>query len=242
MIKKFSETPIFFEYKIPSENDINWLKNNSNAINVEQNFRIKSLHTYKNMKINGTQDIILARQAVVLKLNEALELLPNEYTFAVFDAFRTIETQFALFRYIYNQQKQMNPSKTHSELYDITREFVIHPNETSRYAIPPHNSGGALDLTLKHEDSFLDMGTDFDAVTPASYTNFFEQEFNENFGISKERWLLIRKNRRILFNSMKYVGFTNFQVEWWHFDLGDCMWAKELEQNWYFHSMEKSLK
>ncbi len=136
----------------------------------------------------------------------------------------------------------MNPSKTHSELYDITREFVIHPNETSRYAIPPHNSGGAIDLTLKYEDSFLDMGTDFDAVTPASYTNFFEQEFNENFGISKERWLLIRKNRRILFNSMKYVGFTNFQVEWWHFDLGDCMWAKELEQNWYFPSMEKSLK
>ena len=78
------------------------------------------------------------------------------------------------------------------------------------------------------------MGTDFDAITPASYTNFFEQEFNENFGISKERWLLIRKNRRILFNCMKYVGFTNFQVEWWHFDLGDCMWAKELEQNWYF--------
>jgi len=242
MIKKFSETPIFFEYKIPNENDINWLKSNSNAINVEQNFSIKSLHTYKNMKINGTQDIILARQAVVLKLNEALELLPNEYTFAVFDAFRTIETQFALFSYIYNQQKQMNPSKTHSELYDITREFVIHPNETSRYAIPPHNSGGAIDLTLKYEDSFLDMGTDFDAITPASYTNFFEQEFNENFGISKERWLLIRKNRRILFNCMKYVGFTNFQVEWWHFDLGDCMWAKELEQNWYFPSMEKSLK
>jgi len=56
MIKKSSETPIFFEYKISNENDINWLKNNSNAINVEQNFRIKSLHTYKNMKINGTQD------------------------------------------------------------------------------------------------------------------------------------------------------------------------------------------
>ena len=41
MIKKFIDTPILFEYQQPNKNDINWLKNNSKAIDVEQNYRIK---------------------------------------------------------------------------------------------------------------------------------------------------------------------------------------------------------
>lgn len=238
MIQKFIDTPIQFEYKQPNANDINWLKKNSKAIDVEQNFRIKALHSYKEMKISGTHNIMLARQAVILKLNEALELLPNEYSFAVFDAYRTIETQLALFNYIYNQQKEINPKLTHSELYAITREFVVHPEEIARFAIPPHNSVGAVDLTLIYQGNIVDMGTDFDAVTSLSHTNYFEKDFKEELGFSREKCLEIRKNRRILFNSMKQVGFTNYQAEWWHYDLGDCMWANELKQNWYYPSME----
>ncbi|APJ04981.1 M15 family metallopeptidase [Silvanigrella aquatica] len=242
MIQKLIETPIYFDYKLPTKNDIDWLKINTKSVNVEQNFRINAAHSYREIKLSGTQNIMLARQALVLKLNEILEILPNKYSFKVFDAFRTVETQFALFNYIYNQQKEINPKLSHSELYSITREFIIHPEETSRFAIPPHNSGGAIDLTLTCDGINLEMGTDFDAITPLSQTNYFEQEYISECGFTNEKWLEIRNNRRILFNAMKHVGFTNFQVEWWHYDLGDCMWAIELQQNWYYPSLEKELK
>ena len=87
----------------------------------------------------------------------------------------------------------------------------------------------------------LDMGTDFDAVTPMSSTNFFEQNYQINSEISEKRWYEVRINRRILFNALKHVGFTNYEVEWWHYDLGNCMWANILNKNWYYPSMENEV-
>jgi hypothetical protein len=37
---------------------------------------------------------------------------------------------------------------------------------------------------------------------------------------------------------MKFVDFINFQVEWWLFDLGDCMLTRELKKIWYYPSIE----
>lgn len=241
MINKLIETPIDINYQYPTENDLQWLQKNSEATDIENNSRIKPVHSYKEMKLEGTLDTMLARHSVVLKLNNALEFLPNNYSFVVFDAFRTVKTQLALFEYIYNQQKKIHPYLSHNELYNKTREFIVHPSEVSRFAIPPHNSGGAIDLTLSYNGQILDMGTDFDAVTPLSYTNYFEQEYKIASGMSEKRWNEIRINRRILFNTLKNVGFTNFEVEWWHYDLGDCMWANILDQKWYYPSMENQL-
>ncbi len=241
MITQFIETAIDINYQIPTERDIQWLQKHSIASDIENNTRINAVHSYKEMKLDGTLNTMLARQSVILKLNTALVYLPSNYSFVVFDAFRTIKTQLALFEYIYNQQKNLYPNLNHNELYNKTREFIVHPNEVSRFAIPPHNSGGAIDLSLSYNGQLLDMGTDFDAVTPISYTNYFEQKYKIDSGITEKRWNEIRINRRILFNSLKFVGFTNFEVEWWHYDLGDCMWANILNQKWYYPSMENQL-
>ena len=40
---------------------------------------------------------------------------------------------------------------------------------------------------------------------------------------------------------MKYVGFINYKVEWWHYDIGDCMWANEHDIHWFYPSMEEEL-
>lgn len=238
MITHFLETPVQFDYKKPTQEEITWLQNNSKSINVEQNFRIKALHSYKEIKLKGVQEIMSARKAVVLKLNEVLEMLPKEYRFFVFDAFRTKETQLELFNYVYHQQKELNSDLTHEELFCVTKEFIVHPFENQKYPVPPHNSGGAIDLTLSINGAFLDMGTEFDAVTSLSNTNYFEQDFKPEIGIPRDRWIDIRKNRRLLFNTMKHVGFINYEVEWWHYDLGDCLWADEHNLRWYFPSME----
>ncbi|KAB8033704.1 M15 family metallopeptidase [Fluviispira multicolorata] len=241
MINNFFENPIIFDYKKPNQEEINWLKLNSNPIFIEQNFRIKSLHSYKEIKLKGVLNTMYARAAVVLKLNQILEMLPNEFNFCVFDAFRTIETQYDLFRFIYDQQKNLNPNLSHAELFSITKEYIVHPDEKSLYEIPMHNSGGAIDLNLAFNAQELDMGTEFDEVSESSQTDWFEQEFKLEFGFTQEKWFEIRKNRRLLFNAMKYVGFVNYNAEWWHYDLGDCHWANTLNVTWFYQSMEKEL-
>ncbi|WP_186643599.1 M15 family metallopeptidase [Fluviispira vulneris] len=241
MIKQFYETPIEFVYKTPSQEDINWLKANAKPMPIDQNFRIKSLHSYKELKLKGVLNKMYTRSALVLKLNQILECLPHNFSFIIFDAFRTIETQFDLFRYIYEQQKDLHPALSHEEIFVRTKEFVVHPDETSRYKIPPHNSGGAVDLTLAVDGKALNMGTDFDCVSDYSHTNWFEQNFSEGSGYTKEEWSDIRKNRRLLFNAMKHVGFVNYTAEWWHFTLGDCSWAITHDLDWYYPSLESEL-
>lgn len=241
MLSQFIEKPIDLNYIIPTKDDIVWLQKHSQAIDIGNHHRIKVLHSYKEQNFVGTLSTMFSRQSVILKLNEALEYLPNNFSFVVFDAFRTVKTQLALFEYVYNQQKELNPNLPHEILYNKTREFVVHPSEISRYAIPPHNSGGAIDISLMHDDQILDMGTDFDAVTSMSHTNYFEQDYQISSGITEKKWYEIRINRRILFNTLKQVGFTNFDVEWWHYDLGDCMWADLLKQAWYYPSMESEI-
>jgi D-alanyl-D-alanine dipeptidase len=38
--------------------------------------------------------------------------------------------------------------------------------------------------------------------------------------------IAIRDRRRILRNAMQAMGFTTYQYEWWHYDLGDVFWEK----------------
>lgn len=83
--------------------------------------------------------------------------------------------------------------------------------------IPPvHTTGGAVDLTiLDNYGRELDMGSFFDEFTDRTYTAYYENEKN----------VLVKNNRRLLYNIMTTVGFTNLPSEWWHYDYGDRFWA-----------------
>ena len=84
-----------------------------------------------------------------------------------------------------------------------------------------HNTGGAVDLTIVGPDGKeLDMGSDFDEFTNRAWTTYYE-EGGEGEGVNDTA----RDNRRMLYNVMTAVGFTNFPSEWWHFDYGDEKWG-----------------
>jgi D-ala-D-ala dipeptidase len=34
------------------------------------------------------------------------------------------------------------------------------------------------------------------------------------------------------------LGFVNYSAEWWHYDLGDCIWATTFNLDWLYGSME----
>jgi zinc D-Ala-D-Ala dipeptidase len=215
-----------------------FLQRNSKPVNLQNISWLQNKNSYYCQGISGTLACQFARSSVVLQLEKAIEVLGSEYKFLVYDAFRTKKTQIAIFDAMYDTIKRANPNLSHFELMEKTRVFVAHPDEISRFSIPPHNSGGAIDLTLLKNGIELDMGTHFDEPSPLSFTSFFEQAFDKSHGVSKDRWDRVRANRRILFNVLKSVGFVNYAEEWWHYDLGDCLWASQLQSDWHYESME----
>ena len=90
-----------------------------------------------------------------------------------------------------------------------------------------HSTGGAVDLTIVGPDGeVLEMGTGFDEFNSATWTYAFEPD--SGTGLVNET---ARDNRRLLYNVMTEVGFTNLPSEWWHFDYGDGMWAQIKNEN-----------
>lgn len=65
------------------------------------------------------------------------------------------------------------------------------------------------------------MGCEFDEFTDKAWTNHFEPDCNGG-----ECNDVVMNNRRMLYNVMTHVGFTNLPSEWWHFDYGDDKWAQ----------------
>jgi D-alanyl-D-alanine dipeptidase len=82
-------------------------------------------------------------------------------------------------------------------------EYVADPKKGSI-----HNRGGAVDITLVDENGVaLDMGTDFDHFGPEAAHDYDK--------LSDE----IKKNRKLLRNTMTSFGFRIFESEWWHYNL-----------------------
>ena len=46
-----------------------------------------------------------------------------------------------------------------------------------------------------------------------------------------------RDNRRILYNAMLNVGFTNYPSEWWHYDFGDLFWGAMTQEDVIYPSV-----
>ena len=59
------------------------------------------------------------------------------------------------------------------------------------------------------------MGTKFDEFTSRTHTSYYEDKENS----------VIKNNRRLLYNIMTSVGFTNMPSEWWHYDYLDRFYA-----------------
>lgn len=75
-----------------------------------------------------------------------------------------------------------------------------------------HNTGNAVDVGLYSLDSGeeLDMGCGFDEPSLRQYTSYAG-------GTSRERYL-----RSLLREEMELQGFKGIEMEWWHFEYGDC--------------------
>jgi D-alanyl-D-alanine dipeptidase len=205
------------------------------ALGPHLNQRLQVRSVYYELGLAGSSAVVYLREAVVIKLLEALtKHLPEHLGFLVLDGFRTLETQKALFELIYGQVQEKSPELNHEVILSIVREFVADPYDPKRMGKLPHNSGGSVDLTLYdiHDLALkpIFMGTEFDDPTPASATLYFKDRSEHK---------QIHELRLTLYNAMLAVGFTNYSAEWWHYDLGSPPWSQKMQIHWYYPSAEQ---
>ena len=77
---------------------------------------------------------------------------------------------------------------------------------------------------FKKEAQPINMGTHFDDFSEVARTTYYENLKKQRELTSEEEEVL--RNRRFLYKVMTDVGFENYPDEWWHYSLGDNMWAK----------------
>lgn len=125
------------------------------------------------------------------------------------ELYRSLSKQRRDFARLREEIRAAQPHLTEQQLWEATTAFSADPD-----MMPPHCSGGAVDLTLcTPTGELLDMGTGFDAVD--------EDSFLINDRISPQA----QANRKILMDAMLAQGLAPLPTEWWHYSYGDIRWA-----------------
>ncbi len=171
--------------------------------------------------IPGATASFYVRKTVADMLIRAAKALPTGFKLKIFDTWRPLAVQKALFDSYYSRLQRRFPDKDHPALMQMTSLFICCPSEDPDRPFV-HSTGGAVDLTVVDPaGNALDMGTGFDDFSDAAHTAYFENSGS----------LTVRNNRRLLYNAMLSAGFTNYPAEWWHYDYGDAFWAAEKKTN-----------
>ena len=139
------------------------------------------------------------RADVARRLLEVCESLPSGFGLAVFDGWRPRELQAELF--------------AAAAAEGIPVGLIAEPSRGPTHPAP-HETGGAVDVTLTVGGVPIAPGTHFDEMTPASAVAAFEARPGGD-----------REARRLLYWSMRAAGFVVYIDEWWHFEYGTRRWA-----------------
>ena len=182
--------------------------------------------------VPGSSASIMARETVCKMLHDAESKLPAGLKFKIYDAYRPIAVQQALYDHFRAQKREENPGISEEDLDAVTALCVSFPSYN--IMLPSlHNSGGAVDLTIIDEDgNELNMGCGFDEFTDRAWVDYYELikagDIDPKTGepTTQEQIDECAKNRRLLYNVMIEAGFTNFPSEWWHYDFGDEKWGQ----------------
>ena len=164
-------------------------------------------------------EVIQLRSGIVKRLRKAKKNLNKGWNFKIWDGYRTIYTQGLLYKDYKKKLEKENPDWSYEKTKKNVEIFVSFPSKEPLLPAP-HNTGGAVDLTLVDEHgNDIQMGTDFDEFNIKSYT----EHYSDKNGIKA----IFHKNRMTLKNILEDVGFVNYHEEWWHFSYGDQEWARQ---------------
>ena len=154
------------------------------------------------------------REGVAKKLQTIQKEL-KIYKFKIWDGFRPRQVQYNIYKNLWQTLRLKHQEWDLERMLAEVEIFIANPYGNGM--VPPHSTGGAVDLTLTDlSGKELDMGTSFDYFGPEARANYFEENnLNET----------VRQNRKFLRQVMESAGFSRYNEEWWHFDYGNKPWA-----------------
>ncbi len=156
-----------------------------------------------------------ARKSIADKLLHIQQTQLGGKRFKIWDPWRSRVVQTNIYNKYWRELEAEYPEWDRETLEREVGVFVTKPDNPHR--VPPHATGGSIDLTLVDEGGEeLDLGTVFDHFGPEAAPDYFE----ENPGNDTAR-----DNRRFLRTVMMDAGFGDDPDEWWHFDFGNQKWA-----------------
>lgn len=166
------------------------------------------INAYRSAGWPGVAPRCWVRGSVADRLATASSQLPAGLNLGLFDGWRSMCTVRALWDHYYGPGSTLAPG------------YVADPDHPR--LVPPHHTGGAVDVTLCLDTIPLNLGTPFDSFTADAAATAFEHTSATEGRGSK---LLVRDLRRLLHRTMSNAGFTPMAAEWWHFSFGDQCWA-----------------
>jgi D-alanyl-D-alanine dipeptidase len=226
------------------------------AIPLDQ-FAVESPHAYVNLGAPyGDKSPYYLRQRVLEGLTYAQQLLQRQHPhwqIQVFDAYRPLAVQQYMVDYAYAQTvaaqglqpTDLTPAQQAALLQQVYQFWAVPSYDPA--TPPPHSTGAAVDVTLVDDNgSPVEMGSAIDEMSPRSYPAYFRvllggscpsEEAGEicDFSqqqptVSRDHWICYDQNRQLLKQVMTQAGFRQHPKEWWHFSLGDQMWAWLMQQ------------
>ncbi|WKT80744.1 MULTISPECIES: M15 family metallopeptidase [unclassified Thermosynechococcus] len=172
------------------------------------------------------------RVGVIAALERAQAFLePYGWQLAIFDAYRPIAVQQFMVAHTFAtlcqergyDAQQLEPAIAR-EIWQQVDQFWAVPSSDPQQP-PPHSTGAAVDLTLADPAGHpFEMGGVIDEVSERSFPDFYDRHPEQaNAACFSQR-------RKILYQAMRYAGFQRHPNEWWHFSLGDQLWAWQTQQ------------
>ncbi|NJR65816.1 MAG: D-alanyl-D-alanine dipeptidase [Leptolyngbyaceae cyanobacterium CRU_2_3] len=185
---------------------------------------------------------------------------PN-WRIQIFDAYRPIVVQQYLVDYAFAATieaeglvlAQITDAQRQS-IWDQVYQFWAMPS-TDPQTPPPHSTGAAVDVSLVDAlGHVVEMGSPIDEMSVRSYPHYFAEDSlaqdafaqgrfaqgiegrDRQNGLELENVLegdraTFHAHRQILSFAMTSAGFQQHPREWWHFSMGDQLWAWLKNQN-----------
>lgn len=199
------------------------------------NFAIELPHPYVTLGAEyGNQSPYCLRQGVIKALLEAQFLLEKRYPqwkIKIYDAYRPVVVQQFMVNHTYNSllkrhnlyEPQLS-AQQRQDLWGQVYQLWAAPSLDPQMP-PPHSTGAAVDVTIVNDRGVaLDMGGEIDELSERSHPEYY---VSDRDGDTQQ----YQFNRQLLNRVMTNAGFCRHPGEWWHFSLGDQMWAWLHNQN-----------
>ncbi len=179
--------------------------------------------------------------AALFNAQKTLQLRQPHWKLFIFDVYRPVAVQKFMVERTFEEllqtrkldQSGLSPPQV-AALWEEVYQLWAPPNLDPKTP-PPHSTGAAVDLSLfdtqTQEVAF--MGSPIDELSARSQPHYFGNLAQDlaiaegDCSAPRDRTTaaLAHGHRQLLYEVMHQAEFQRHPGEWWHFSLGDQMWA-----------------